>query len=199
MSDSKNLFALTWEHYGKLINDLWVNLQKELNSKNIKIDAIVAILREGGFTALPLAYKLNTYKILTIQYKYRLFDGGSELQYVAGLQDTTYLLPESPVFLLCDTFPCGGKTKFLAIEKIKEKYPNAKFVFVSLIQDKTVESHKDILGSAYAFDVNDKWETSHPLFKELGIANDALNVCLPWENAGEEIASVEGKKWEYSN
>jgi len=199
MSNSSNPFPLTWEHYGKLLDDLWKNLQEELNTKNIKIDAIITILREGGFTALPMAYKLNTYKILTIQYKYKLFDGGNKLEFISGLQDTTYKLPKNPTFLLCDTFPCGGKTKFLAVDKIKETYPNSKFVFASLIQDSTVENHKDFLASAYAFDINDKWETTHPLFKKLGIAKDALNVYLPWENPGEEIASVEGKKWEYYN
>jgi len=195
---SENFFPLTWEHYGILVEDLWQDLNTKLQSKNIKIDAVIAILREGVFTAMPMAYKLNTYKILTIQYKYILHDGSNELKKISGLSEANFDLPNSPVFLLCDTFPCGGKTKFLATEEIKEKYPNCKFIFVSLIQDSSVENHPDFLTSAYAFDVNEKWETTHPLFKKLGIEKNALNVVLPWENEGEEQASVHQTEWKYN-
>lgn len=191
-------YQLTWADYGELIEDTWKSLKEGLEKNNVKIDAIVAILREGAFTAFPLAYKLNTYKVLTLQFKYMLYDGGSELKYISGLQDVEYDIPEEPIFLLCDTFPCGGKTKFLAIDKIREKYPKAKFVFASLVQDLSVENHKDFLFSAYGFDINDKWETTHPLFKKYGIDKNALNVTLPWENMEEEVASVNEKKWEYN-
>lgn len=192
-----NLFPLTWEHYGLLIEDLWKDLKIKLEDKEIEIDAIVTILREGMFTAMPLAYKLNTYKIFTVQYKYMLYDGGNELTKIAGLSTSNVEIPTDPVFLLCDTFPCGGRTKFLAVEDVKKVYPTAKFVFASLVQDHSVENHPDFITSAYAFDVNDKWETTHPLFKELGIANNALDVFLPWENAEEEFAAVNEKEWKY--
>ncbi len=197
MSNQNKFFPLTWEHYGVLIEDLWLDLARKLKKNNVKIDAIIAILREGTFTALPLAYKLNTYKVLTIQFKYLLHEGSNELVYVSGLQKTSYQLPKTPTFLLCDTFLCGGKTKFLAVKKIKEKYPQAKFVFASLIQDHSVEDHKDFLFSSFAFDINKKWETTHPLFIKLGINKSALNVYFPWENEKEEIASVQSRKWEY--
>ena len=196
--DEVDFFPLSWEHYGILIEDLWKDLEKKLNQHEVKIDAVVMILREGGFTALPLAYKLNTYKILSIQYKYILHDGSNELKKISDLSEASFEIPNNPVFLLCDTFPCGGKTKFLAIDDIKKKYPNSKFVFASLIQDLSVEKNEDILFSAYGFDVNEKWETTHPLFKKLGIDKKALDVYLPWENKEEEEASVHSKKWEYN-
>jgi len=195
--NNNNYFPLTWEHYGLLIDDLWSNLQKELLKEAIKIDAVCIILREGGFVGLPLAYKLNTYKVLTIQFKYILKKGSNELVYVSSLPETQYALPKNPIILLCDTFPGGGNTKFLAVERIKLKFPGARFVFASLVQDKTVEGHPDFITSAYAFDVNEKWQTTHPLFKALGITN-ALNVLLPWENPDEEYASVEQKAWKYN-
>lgn len=195
---NEKFYPLSWNDYGILIEDTWKNLSKEIKKHNIKIDAVIATLREGTFTAMPLAYKLNTYKVLTIQYKYMLYEGHNKLEYISGLQEVEYEIPEEPVFLLCDTFPCGGKTKFLAVDKIKEKYPKAKFIFASLVQDHSVENHKDFLFSAYGFDVNDKWETTHPLFKKYGIENNALNVTLPWENMGEEMAAVNMGKWEYN-
>lgn len=191
-------YPLTWEHYGILIDDLWLDLKTKLAAKSIKIDAVIAILREGAFTALPLAYKLNTYKILTIQYKYMLYNGSNELKKISDLSTPGFEIPTSPVFLLCDTFPCGGETKFLAAAEIKKVYPACKFVFASLIQDKTVDAHPDFIGSAYAFDVNDQWETTHPLFKKLGIDKNVLDVYLPWENKGEEAASVNRTEWKYN-
>lgn len=191
-------FPITWRHYGILIEDLWSNLKTKLQKNNITVDALVAILREGAFTAFPLAYKLNTYKVLTIQFKYILNDRSNKLKYISGLQDIEYELPEEPVFLLCDTFPCGGKTKFLAVAKIREKYPDAKFIFASLVQDHSVENHKDFLFSSYAFDINDKWETTHPLFKKLGIDKNALHIYLPWENMEEKRATVNQTEWKYN-
>lgn len=196
--NKEGFFPLTWEHYGLLIEDLWKDLSTKLIKKNIKIDAVIAILREGVFTALPMAYRLNTYKILTIQYKYMLYNGSNELKKIADLTPANFELPASPVFLLCDTFPCGGQTKFLAAKEIKKTYPTCKFVFVSLIQDHSVENDPDFIDAAYAFDINDKWETTHQLFKKLGIAKNALNVYLPWENREEEEASVEQKEWHYN-
>ncbi|MEK7595351.1 MAG: hypothetical protein AAB443_02025 [Patescibacteria group bacterium] len=196
--NNESFFPLTWEHYGILIEDLWKDLSAKLTKDALKIDAVIAILREGAFTAIPLAYKLNTYKILTIQYKYMLYNGSNELKKLADLSTASFDFPESPIFLLCDTFPCGGKTKFLAANEIKLKYPGSKFVFASLIQDHSVENHDDFLSSAFAFDVNSNWETTHPLFKKLGIANNALNVYLPWENKGEEEASVKQIEWKYN-
>lgn len=197
MEQKEQYYPLTWEHYGILLDDLWPDLKTKLEKHNTKVDALCVILREGGFVGLPLAYRLNTYKVLTVQYKYLLSEGSNELVFVSDIPTTTYELPEAPVILLCDTFPCGGETKFLAVEKLKAKFPKAKFIFASLIQDVSVDSHPDFLFSAYGFDVNEKWETTHPLFKKLGIVN-ALNVFLPWENEQEEYASVEQKEWKYN-
>ena len=46
--------------------------------------------------------------------------------------------------------------------------------------------------------MNDAWETTHPLFKKLGIEKNVLNVYLPWENKGEEEASVNKTEWKYN-
>ena len=191
-------FPLTWEHYGILIEDLWKDLAEKLNKNNLKIDAVIIILREGAFTGLPMAYKLNTYKVLTIQFKYILHNGSNELKKIADLSEANYEIPDEPTFLLCDTFPCGGKTKFLAIDEIKKKYPKAKFVFTSLIEDLSVKTCPDIVVSAFAFDINEQWETNHPLFKKLGIDKKALDVTFPWENPGEEEASVNQTEWKYT-
>lgn len=128
---------ITWEQYGELIETLWQDLKLKLDQHKVHIDAIIPILREGAFTGIPLAYKLNTYKVLPIQYKYLLHDGSNELVKIADLPEVQYEIPSKPVFLLCDTYPCGGKTKELAVADVKCKFKDARFVFASLLQDDT--------------------------------------------------------------
>jgi hypothetical protein len=154
-------------------------------------------MREGGFTGLPLAYKLNTYKVLTIQYKYMLYEGSNELKFISDIQDVAYDLPESPLFLLCDTFPAGGSTKSLAIKKIKEKYPSARFIFASLVEDKTSKDIDDIIFSAFAIDLDNEGKSTQKILVEAGVKN-AMNILLPWENEVEELSGINGKKWEYN-
>jgi len=197
MSENKIQYRLSWDEYGSLVEDLWKDLDTKLKEHNVKIDAIIAILREGVFTATPLAYKLNTYKVIPIQFKYMLYDGRNELKQISKIPELNYTLPESPIFLLCDTFPSGWKTKSLAIEEFKKIYPNAKFVFASLLQDASANENKDILFSAYAADVNANWETKHPVYVKAGVTN-VLYTALPWENIEEELAGPNMTKWEYN-
>ncbi len=197
MADNKIQYILSWAEYGQLIDDLWRNLERALHEHNVHIDAIVIILREGVFTGIPLAYRLNIYKILPIQYKYMLYDGGNELKQVSFLPKVNFQLSPSPTLLLCDTFPAGGKTKYLVIDECKKVYPKAKFIFTSIIQDISTTSHSDILFSVHAVDVNDKWETTHPVYTTAGVTN-VLYTALPWENVEEELAGANATKWDYA-
>ena len=196
MADNKIQYILSWVEYGQLIDDLWRNLERALHENDIRIDAIVIVLREGVFTGIPLAYRLNIYKILPIQYKYMLYDGGNELKQISFLPKVNFQLPRNPTLLLCDTFPAGGKTKYLAIDECKKAYPKAKFIFASIIQDISTTSHPDILFSVHSVDVNDKWETTHPVYTNTGVSN-VLYTALPWENVEEELAGANATKWDY--
>ncbi len=193
--ETKIQYKLSWNEYGELIEDLWNNLKPKIS--DLKIDAIIPILREGAFTAIPLAYKLNTYKIIPIQFKYMLFNGGNELKQIAQIPQVNFSISDDPIFLLCDTFPCGGNTKLLAIQEFKKIYTKARFVFVSIIQDLTISQNMDILSHAYAVSVNEDWETDHPIFTKAQVKN-VLNVLLPWENAGEELAGPNMTEWNYN-
>ncbi len=190
-------YKLSWNDYGQIVEDLWKDLQAKLTQNNVKIDAIVIILREGGFTGLPLAYKLNTYKVMTLQFKYMLYNGSNELKYIAGMPEVTYELPKNPVFLLCDSFPAGGETKKLAVAKIKEKYPTAKFVFASLVEDKTSNQVSEIIFSAFGVDADEEAKTNYPLLKNAGVTN-IYYILLPWENEKEELAGPDHKEWKYN-
>lgn len=197
MTNGNIQHVLTWAEYGELIDDLWKNLEKALKEHSTKIEAIIIVMREGVFTGVPLSYRLNTYKVIPIQYKYMLYNGGNELKQITEIPKLKYELPEKPVFLLCDTFPAGGKTMDLTIAEFKKLYPAAKFVFASIIEDKTKAKHPDILFSIHAVDVNDKWETTHPVYAKAGVTN-VLYTALPWENVEEELAGANATKWEYS-
>lgn len=61
-----------------------------------------------------------------------------------------------------------------------------------------MDSHPDFITSVYAFDINDNWETTHPLFVRLSIAKSALTVYLTWEIKQEEKAVVNQVEWNYN-
>ncbi|GEM_PF-6547906 len=188
-------YTLSWNEYGQLVEEVWQKLRAELTARSIKIDAVIMVIREGCFTALPLAYKLNSYKVIPIQYKYFLNDGSNELKQIAKIPELTYSLPEAPIFLLCDTWPCGGKTKDLVIAEFKQKWPKAKFVFASIFEDDSVK-HEDILCAVSAVDVGYGFTTTHPIFTKAGLAT-VFEALLPWQNAGEEIAGPNMTNWDY--
>ncbi len=190
-------YKLSWNEYGLLLDDLWVNLSKELAESNIKVDAIITVIREGCFTGIPLAYKLNTYKVIPIQFKYMLYEGRNELKQIAKIPELLYQLPNDPTFLLCDTFPAGGDTKKLVIDEFKKDYPRAKFVFASLIEDVSADKIRDIVLRVHAVDVDDEYRTDHPVYKNAGVTN-VLYTLLPWENEEEELAGPDHKEWKYN-
>lgn len=194
--DNKIQYILSWSEYGELIDDLWKNLDKGLKEHKITIDAIIIVMREGVFTGVPLSYRLNTYKVIPIQYKYMLYNGGNELKQITEIPKLKYELPSNTVFLLTDTFPAGGKTMDLTIGEFKKLYPTAKFVFASIIEDKTKATHPDILFSVHAVDVNKQWETAHPVYAKAGVKN-ILYTALPWENIEEELAGANATEWSY--
>ncbi|HBL51800.1 MAG TPA: hypothetical protein DDZ05_01065 [Candidatus Blackburnbacteria bacterium] len=190
-------YKLSWDEYGQLTADLWNNLEKKLQELNLKIDAIIVILREGVFTGIPLAYKLNTYKVIPIQFKYMLYEGRNEQKQITKIPEILYKLPDKPTFLLCDTFPAGGNTKKLAIEEFKKVYPNSKFVMSSLIEDKSADKLPDIILRVHAVDVDNEYNTNHPIYKRAGVTN-VLYTLLPWENEQEELAGPDYKEWNYN-
>ncbi len=190
-------YKLSWNEYGQLIDDLWKNLKTKLDATNTKIDAIIVVIREGAFTSIPLAYKLNTYKVIPIQFKYMLYEGSNELKQITKIPELMYDLPKSPIFLLCDTFPAGGDTKKMVIAEFKKKWPDAKFIFGSIIEDKSVDAVPDILWRAHAVDVDESYVTEHPIYKNAGVTN-VLYTLLPWENEQEELAGPDKKEWKYN-
>ncbi len=196
MGNSKMTY-ITWQQYGILIDRLYENVKAYLDTNNLHVDLIVPILREGGFTALPLSYKLNTYKLQPIQFKYQLNDGGAELKQLSKMPEVLFDVPQNPVILLCDTFPAGGNTKVLATEAIKEKYPNSTIIFISLFEDPASKNVEGIKTFIFALTTDSNNFESSKIMKEMGITN-IMNVLLPWENEKEELAGINKKAYSYN-
>lgn len=187
---------LSWNDFGELVDLLYSSLSDYLDKQNKSVDLIVPILREGGFPALTLAYKLNTYKILPIQFKYLLYDGSHELKKITEFPSTIVEIPANPTILLCDTFPAGGKTKSLAYEEIVKKFPNSKVIFASVFQDELTDMEQ-FEANVYAISCKSDGSTNSPYMIKRGVKN-VYDILLPWENEKEEEAGPKKLAYEYS-
>ncbi|MFS8159402.1 MAG: hypothetical protein ACMG6E_04155 [Candidatus Roizmanbacteria bacterium] len=187
---------ISWNEFGELVDMLYVNLSDYLKKTHQSVDLIVPILREGGFPALALAYKLNTYKILPIQFKYMLYAGRHELRQITEFPETSIELPNEPTIVLCDTFPAGGKTKDLAYENIQKKFPGSKVIFASIFQDESTNL-KTFECNVYAVSTKSDGSTDNPFMTERGIDN-VFDILLPWENEKEEEAGPKKLAYEYN-
>jgi hypoxanthine phosphoribosyltransferase len=188
---------LSWNRFGKLIDKLYKKIEDSLKEKNLTIDAIVPIIREGGFTGLALAFKFNTWKVIPIQFKYRLYKGGSQLEQKTKLPRLLYELPEKPVFLLVDTLPFGGSTAKACAKEFKTKYPSCRVVYASLFQDYTFPRNDKIFDMVvYAVLTDDTGKLSAKEAKKLGV--DKKVYLLPWKNEEEERASIKEEDYSYN-
>lgn len=101
---------MSWEDYGKILENLGQKVEKYVKENNIKIDAVVPILRGGMFPGGYLTYKLGLLRVLTVQYKYFFVDGKIELRKILGLPKDGLSLPAKPTFLLVEGNHCYGVT-----------------------------------------------------------------------------------------
>lgn len=57
---------MSWGDYGKILENLGQKVEKYVKENNIKIDAVVPILRGGMFPGGYLTYKLGLLRVLPV-------------------------------------------------------------------------------------------------------------------------------------
>ena len=193
-----NFIKVDWNKFGEFVDRLYQNLKKYLDENNVKIDAIVPILREGGFTGLALAYKLNTWKVIPAHYKYRLYDGGYELEKKAELPKILYDLPNNPVFLLVDTWPCEGTTSIAVAKDLKSSFPNCKIISANLFcdTDHFPINHEIFEKVIFGLHMDMFGKYSKEEASKLGI--DTNMYLFPWQSEQEESAGPLQKEYKYN-
>lgn len=192
----KDFKRVSWEGYGKTLETLYQKVEKYLKEKNIKIDAVVPILRAGAFPGTYLAYKLRLLKILPIQYKYLPGQSIEPVKLLDGLS-LDRKIGSTPVLLLVENNHCFGTSAKLAAEELSKAFPGCMIIYAAAHMD---YSHQDAVSAEAVFYgrlTNEARGLSLEEAKEKGLTNEIF--LFPWENLEEEWAAVSGKLFNYNS
>lgn len=193
----EDFIKLSWEEYGKSLDVLFKKVNKYIQKNNIKVNAVVPILRGGAFPGTYLAYKLNLLRILPVQYRYFVEGKNIELKKVFGISKKGANLPDKPTFLLVENNHCFGVTAQTAVNDLKEVFPNCKIIYVADNVDYSYQKMKNIDASFYGKLTNECRVLSEKECKEKGIF--AGSYLFPWESLDEEWTTVQGKQFPYKD
>jgi len=186
---------VSWEDYGKTVDELYNKVSKYVKEKNIKIDAVVPILRGGIFPGGYLAFRLNLLRILPVQYKYFFEDNKIKLKRILSLPKVD--LPENPTFLVAEQNHCFGLTASTAAKDLKKQFPNCKIIYAA---DHMDYSYQKVEGTEVIFFgklTNETRDLNEEQCKERGLS--PFSYLFPWESIEEEWTTVEGKQFKYED
>jgi hypothetical protein len=156
---------------------IFKQLSSYIKKNNITIDAVIPILRGGGFLGTYLAYKLHSLSVFPIQYKYFfLGDSKAELRRILFTLKKDMFPTDSPTFLTVEGDQCFGNTVMQTIEDLKKLYPKCKIIHVADCLDYTFRDSvkKDVLKIFYGEYTNHCDGLSKDQCKKLGIGKSVM-------------------------
>lgn len=195
----EDFIKMTWQDYSKIIEALYQKVNDYVKKNNVKIDAVVPILRGAMVAGQYLTFRLNLLRIIPIQLKYFFEDGDLEKIKLKKLLEfpKNIKFDHNPTFLLVENNRCFGLTSKTAALHLKERFPKCKIV---LACDTTDYAYKDADKEYYdaiicgAF-TNDTKELDDKQCKKFGIINKIR--MLPWENLEEEYNTTQARQFNY--
>lgn len=188
---------MSWEDYGKILENLGEKVEDYVKQNNIKIDVVVPILRGGAFPGAFLAYKLGLLRIVPVQYKYFFTDGKIELRKILGFPKESLVLPVKPVFLLVEGNHCFGLTGTTAAKDLKTEFPDSKIIYAADTMDYGYKKNDFADAIFYGKLTNETRVLTPEQCGEKGIEN--ISNIFPWEDIEEEWTTVQGKQFEYGD
>ncbi|MCW8966123.1 MAG: phosphoribosyltransferase [Candidatus Pacearchaeota archaeon] len=132
MTDKKksDIQRLGWdEYFEKELSVLAEKIMNYINKNNIKIDAVVPLLRGGNISATYLAYKLNILRITPVQYKYFFKEKVANLVQIQKVDESLFDKNAELTFLLVEGNHCYGTAAMNAAKGLKEQFPNCKIIY----------------------------------------------------------------------
>ena len=190
MTDKKksDICKLGWDEYFKgELNVLAKKVLGYVKDNNVKIDAVVPLLRGGNIPGTYLAYKLNVLRITPVQYKYFFKDEVANLVQIQKVNEDLFDKNAELTFLLVEGNHCYGTSAKYAAKGLKEQFPNCKIIYAASNMDynylNVVDKYAEV--SFYGNLNNDCEEMDREKCEELGIDFDKVTI-FPWENEDEE-------------
>ena len=184
---SKEYKNMSHEEFIKCIDKICEGLQKYIEDNKIKIDYICPILRGGAVPAVYISQRLNIVKFLPIQAKHIAYkNGDNKIDMIFNPFNSVEIKKDAPVFLLVEGLQCTGTSVGMCIDEIKNRYKNAKIMYVCLTKQYGSMDFKDItIYENSALCHNGDNEFSKEECRELGI--EYFYPIFPWENLKMEL------------
>jgi len=183
MEKHKKLSNKKFEMY---INEITEKLNCFLEKNNIKIEYVSPILRSGAIPSVYISNKLNIIKFAPIQIKHIEYKNGkSGYANLFMPFDVLKINKNNPTFLLVDGTCASGESAKICINEIKNKYPNAKIIYICIAKEYNSQTFKNmVIYEDYGFYYNGSNNFTKQKCKELGIE---YNIPLyPWEILEQE-------------
>jgi len=129
----ENYKRMSYEEFLQYIDKICEGLSKYISENGIKIDYICPVLRSGAVPAVYIANKLNIVKFLPIQIKHITYKSGeNRIQMICNPFDSIQIKKSEPIFLVVDAMHSTGTSVGMCIDEIKNRYKNAKILYVCL-------------------------------------------------------------------
>ena len=188
---------VSWEEYGKTLEILFQKVNKYIKKNNIKIDAVVPILRGGSFPGAYLTYQFHLLRILPVQYKYFLSDKKIQLKKIFNFSKLSLKNNRSPIFLLVENNHCFGLTASTAAKDLKKMFPDCKIIYAVDHIDYSYQKVDNVEKTFYGKLTNETKALNNKKCKIKKIEN--ICYLFPWENLDEEMTTIKGKQFAYGD
>lgn len=189
--------SISWTEYQEILDKLHVKIDDYIAKNNVKIDAIVPILRGGGIPGLILAFKLKLLNVLPVQYKYLVCDDKTESKSILTPDMINYPVSQRPVFLLVENNHCTGSTSRIAANDLRARFPGCRIIYAAVRMDYSHQNIDFAEASFFGELTNESRELSESEAKSLSVNNRLL--IYPWESLEEEWSAVSEKPFDYKN
>ena len=200
MIKRQQITKMKWDDYFdnelKILGD---KVEGYVKKNNIKIDAVVPLLRGGNIPGTYLAYRLNVLKILPVQYKYFFENNLAELRQIQKVNDSIFQKDAKITILLVEGNHCFGTSASYAAKGLKRQFPNCKIIYAASNMDYHYQNAvKDAKICFYGRLQNDCEEGSEEECKKLGLRYKQYEI-FPWENINEELTTMKMEQYLFSD
>lgn len=183
----KNYKRMSHDEFLQYIDVICKELSKFIRRNEIKIDYICPVLRSGGVPAVYIANKLNIVKFLPIQMKHITYkDGENKIEMIFNPFNSIEINKNKPIFLVVDAIHSTGTSVGICIDEIKNRYKNAKILYVCLAKQYGSHNFKDkTIYENQAFFYNGENNFNEEKCEQLKI--QYCSPLFPWENLQIEL------------
>lgn len=183
----RNYKTMSYKQFLQYTEKICTQLSNYIDNNKIKIDYICPILRSGAVPAVYIANQLNIVKFLPIQVKHIAYkNGDNKIEIIFNPFNAIEIQKKEPVILLVEAMQSTGRSVEICINEIRNRYKNAKILYVCLTKEYSSRNFKDMtIYEDFAFYYNGDNAFSKEECEQLNI--EYSYPLFPWENLKMEL------------